>query len=61
VGRQIAELRRACGLSESQLAERAQLSVQVVRRVERGQDITLGALARLASGLGAKIEIQLAP
>ena len=61
LARQIAELRRARGLSEGQLAERAQIPVQVVRRVERGQDITLGALGRLARGLGAKIEIQLAP
>jgi transcriptional regulator with XRE-family HTH domain len=51
-GRYIRQLREDRGLTQSELAERADLAVDSVRRIERGQlSPSLGSLAKLAAGM----------
>ena len=51
-GRYIRELREDRGLTQSELATRAGLAVDSVRRVERGQlSPSLKSLAKLAAGM----------
>lgn len=56
IGRQIAELRHANGLTQEQLAERAQVSVDVIRRLEQGQRKTarIPTLQAIATALGTR-------
>lgn len=52
VGAQIRSLRKARGLSQEQLAERADLHYTMIGAVERGErNITLENLAKIAKGL----------
>lgn len=59
IGRQIAALRHAGGLTQEQLAERAQVSVDVIRRLEQGQRRTarLATLHAIAAALGTQVSI----
>ncbi|MCU7722261.1 helix-turn-helix domain-containing protein [Actinoplanes sp. KI2] len=62
IGRQIAALRHANGLTQEQLAERAGVSVDVIRRLEQGQRRTarLATLHAIAAALGCKVSISFA-
>jgi transcriptional regulator with XRE-family HTH domain len=62
IGRQIATLRHVRGLTQEQLAERAQVSVDVVRRLEQGQRSTarFATLQALAAALDAEVSISFA-
>lgn len=51
------ELRKTDGLTSEQLADRLQIPAQNVRRIERGQNVTLKTLARLAAALGYDVRI----
>jgi transcriptional regulator with XRE-family HTH domain len=53
VGRRIAELRAARGITQEQLAERARVDARTVQRAEAGRHITLALLIRVAEVLGA--------
>jgi transcriptional regulator with XRE-family HTH domain len=59
IGRQIAVLRHANGLTQEQLAERADVSVDVIRRLEQGQRRTarIATLHAIASALDTKVSI----
>ena len=59
IGRQIAALRHANGLTQEQLAERAHVSVDVIRRLEQGQRRTarIATLHAIASALDTKVSI----
>lgn len=59
IGRQIAALRHASGLTQEQLAERAHVSVDVIRRLEQGQRRTarIATLHAIAEALDTKVSI----
>jgi len=52
VTRQLAQLRRELGVTQEELAERLDIPVQHVSRIEAGQNITLLTLERVATALG---------
>jgi len=56
LGRRLASLREARGLSQRALAERARISREYLLRVEAGRyDITVSVLQRLAKALGVSV------
>lgn len=57
VTRRLAEIRREHEITQEVLAERLEIPVQHVRRVEAGQNITLETLERWATALGVSIEV----
>lgn len=63
IGDQLGWLRTMRGLSQDALAERAGLSVDVIRRLEQGVRGTarLGTLSSLAEALGAQVSVLLVP
>jgi transcriptional regulator with XRE-family HTH domain len=53
LGREIREIRRGQKMTQGELAEKANVSLLTVSRLERGErDPHLGTLARIARGLG---------
>jgi len=62
IGRQLAALRHASGLTQEQLAERAQVSVDVIRRLEQGQRQTarFTTLQAIATALDTEVSISFA-
>jgi transcriptional regulator with XRE-family HTH domain len=63
IGEQLARLRRINDITQEQLAERAGLSVDVVRRLEQGARTAarINSLAALAKALGAQLSVIIAP
>lgn len=62
VGRRVRQLRTDMGLSQEELAARADLHRNYVGSVERGQrDIGIGALGRLTTALGVSLQEFFAP
>ena len=56
VGTRIRELRLAAGISQEELAARADLHRNYVSSIERGQrDVGVGALQRVATALGVSL------
>ncbi len=56
LGRRIAELRVARGMTQAQLAERAEVTNKYIQRVEAGQEnLTVKSLARFADLLSLNI------
>jgi len=56
IGRRIAELRRECGWTQEQLAERLGINRRYLARLERGgQNLTVHRLAWLAAHLGCRV------
>jgi len=56
MGRRLQQLREARDLSRQELAERADISREYLRRLEAGrQDPTVGTLQRLAKALVVKV------
>ena len=51
VGRRLAELRVAAGLTQEQFATRADIGVKYVQQLERGRNATLRSLVHLANVL----------
>ena len=62
IGRQLAALRHASGLTQEQLAERARVSVDVIRRLEQGQRRTarFATLHAIAAALDTEVSISFA-
>lgn len=56
VGRRVAELRRERGMTQKQVAAAAGVSVQYMRRVEAGVNLTITSLCRFADLLGVAVE-----
>lgn len=55
IAKNLRELRRASGLSQEELADRAGLHRTYVSSVERGErNLTVGSLEKLATALGCK-------
>lgn len=55
VGRLVAELRRAAGLTQEEFAEKIGMDSTNLQRIELGgQNLTIRSLVRLAAGLGGK-------
>lgn len=63
IGDRLARLRRAAGLTQEQLAERAGVSLEVVRKLEqhRKHSARLPTLHALAKGLGTELTTLLGP
>jgi len=57
ITRDLAALRKAEKITVQELAERLDTTVQNVQRIERGQNITLRTLHRVATALGYKIKL----
>ncbi len=56
VGRRLRELRKACGLTQAQVAERADLNAAYYAATERtGSNLTLDTIERLAIALGVPV------
>lgn len=55
VGRRIAELRQAAGLTQEAFAEALGTSVQYASRVERGENLSLHTLAKIANVLCVQV------
>ena len=51
------ELRKANGVTGEQLAEKLEIPVQNLRRIEAGQNVTLKTLARIATALGFQVRV----
>ena len=61
-GRRVRELRQNAGISQEELAARAQLHRNYVGSVERGErDVGLTAISRLAGALGVSLADFFAP
>ena len=59
IGKRIAELRKAKGLTQAQLAEKTGFSQSNIGRIETGRySVGLDVLAKIAEVLGAKVEIK---
>lgn len=59
IGKRIAELRKAKGLTQAQLAEKTGFSQSNIGRIETGRySVGLDVLAKIAEALGAKVEIK---
>jgi len=57
LGARIKELRKAEGLTQEQLGEKADLNYKFIGELERGQvNVSLDSLVRIAEALGVKIE-----
>jgi len=52
------ELRKACGLSQEELAERLEISQAQISKFERSDDMMLGSLQALAEAMGCEMRIQ---
>jgi transcriptional regulator with XRE-family HTH domain len=52
VARRVVELRRDAGLTQEQLAEALDVTVQQVGKWEVGENLTLASMARMATALG---------
>jgi len=63
IGEQIARLRSAARMTQEQLAERAGISVDVIRRLEQGvrHSARLNTLTKIASALGAELSVIITP
>lgn len=63
VGEQIARLRSAARITQEQLADRAGISVDVIRRLEQGarQSARLNTLMKIANALGAELSVIIKP
>ena len=59
IGKRIAELRKAKGLTQAQLAEKTGFAQSNIGRIETGRySVGLDVLAKIAEVLGAKVEIK---
>ena len=62
LGIQIAQLRRAGQLSQTQLAALAEMSAPKISAMESGpRNLTIATLIRVAHALGSRVEIKLVP
>lgn len=58
VGQRIREHRRALKLTLARLAEKLEVSVAYVSRVERGhENLTVGTITKFAEALGAEVRV----
>ncbi len=48
VTRRIAEVRQSLGITQAEMAERLETALNNYKRIERGQNITIHTLARIA-------------
>ena len=55
INNQIKKLRIEKGLSQEQLAEKANISVRTVQRLEAGNDGSIATLNLIANALGVKV------
>lgn len=59
---QLADLRRSLGVTQEELAERLDVPVQHISRIESGgQNITLATLQRFAVALGVSVSVVFVP
>jgi transcriptional regulator with XRE-family HTH domain len=54
VGRRIAELRQRAGLTQEELAEQLGVGWRYLSRAERGENLTLRTLAKIANVFGVE-------
>ncbi|MBZ5545592.1 MAG: helix-turn-helix transcriptional regulator [Acidobacteriia bacterium] len=57
----VAELREKRGLTQTQLAAKIQTSPAVISRLERGDNVELKTLLKIASALNARLSIEALP
>lgn len=57
ITRELAALRKAEGITVQEMADRLETTVQNVQRIERGQNITVRTLHRMATALGFEVHV----
>jgi len=57
----LAELREKRGMTQTQLAAKIQTSPAVISRIERGDNVELKTLLRVAAALNARLSIEALP
>lgn len=57
LGQDVRDARRALGWSQTELANRAQVSRPTIARVETGENISTGTLEKIAKTLGKHLRI----
>lgn len=57
LGHDVRDARRALGWSQTELANRAQVSRPTIARVETGENISTGTLEKIAKTLGKHLRI----
>jgi len=55
VGRRVAEVREERGWTQQECAERLDMPLKNLQRIEAGANLTLATLVRLANGLGIAV------
>jgi transcriptional regulator with XRE-family HTH domain len=55
VGRRIAELRQLAGLTQEELAEQLGVGWRYLSRAERGENLTLRTMAKIANVFGVEV------
>jgi len=55
VGKRIAEVRRAKGITQDEMAERLRCATKNYQRIEYGQNVTIKTLTRIANLLGVTV------
>ncbi|WP_286180151.1 helix-turn-helix domain-containing protein [Arthrobacter sp. ISL-95] len=58
IARQVLAARLTAGLSQHELADRAEVSRPSVARVERGDDVNTSTLGRIAATLGLSLQLK---
>jgi transcriptional regulator with XRE-family HTH domain len=56
IGRRIAELRRKAGFTQEELAEQLGVGWRYVSRAERGENLTLQTMAKIANVFGVRVK-----
>lgn len=54
VGRRIAEVRRELGWTQQEAAEHLRMPLKNLQRIEKGMNLTIRTLTRVARGLGVR-------
>lgn len=54
IGRRVAEIRQALGLTQQEAAEKLAMPLKNLQRIEGGANLTVRTLVRLARGLGVR-------
>jgi transcriptional regulator with XRE-family HTH domain len=62
IGQELRAARQRIGLSQTALADRLEVSPAYISKIEAGRaNLTVGALARMATAVGCRLRVELVP